>query len=396
MKTYKILLVLFGIVVTGCADTERDYAVLHKKALVADLHSDTAMRMRRGFDFAQRDTTGHMDIPRLQEGGVDLQVFACFVSTDMPREECLPRVDEMIDSLRAQANRHPDKIAICRTASEAEQIISDGKIAAFIGIENGVAINGDLANLQHFYDRGVRYLTLTHTASSDWCISSADTAPAFHGLTEFGRDVVRKMNQLGMIVDVSHASAEAVDEVLKITADPVIASHSCVHAICPHDRNLTDDQIKAIARNGGVIGINFYSGYLSPGGLWNKITDSIFAAHKAEVDSIEQVYQGNYGKQHEAMGPIFAEIGRAVGSLNINVATVVDHIDHIVKLVGPDYVGLGSDFDGVFGLPQGLADCSMVPNITRELMARGYSNKDIKKILGGNFMRVFRQVCDRG
>jgi len=387
------LLLIAGLL--GCGQSQPDYLTIHKNALVADLHSDTPLRMMRGFDIAVRDTSGHMDIPRLQDGGVDLQVFACFVSTDTPAEECRPRVDGLIDSIEAQVGRNPDKIAICRSAAEAENIIHEGKIAAFIGIENGVSLNDDIENLQHFYDRGVRYLTLTHTASSDWCISSADTNPAFNGLTDFGRDVVRKMNDLGMIVDISHASVAAVDEVLKVSTDPVIASHSCVHAICPHDRNLTDEQIKAIAAKGGMIAINFYNGYLSPGNVYGKAADSIWGLHRAEIDSIRELYSEDRDKRHEAMGPIYDEVNRELAKINIDIGTVVDHIDHIVKLVGPEFVGLGSDFDGIPGLPNGLKDCSMVPNITKEMVVRGYEREDIEKILGGNFMRIFGQVCDR-
>ncbi len=394
MKKNLIFTALLLMGLLGCSETQLDYMTLHKNALVVDLHSDTPMRMRRGFDFAVRDTSGHMDIPRLQEGGIDLQVLACFVSTDMPAEECRPRVDEMIDSIEAQVGRNQDKIEICRTAAEAENIICEGKIAAFIGIENGVAIHNDIDNLLHFYDRGVRYLTLTHTASSDWCISSADTNPAFHGLTAFGKEVVGKMNEIGMIIDLSHAHTSAVEEVLKITTDPVIASHSCVHAICPHDRNLTDDQIMAIAKNGGVIGINFYNGYLSPGGEYGRIADSLWGLHRTEIDSIRELYQEDREKRREAIGPIYKAVNKELANIDIDVGTVVDHIDHIVKLVGPDYVGLGSDFDGIPTLPNGLKDCSLVPNITKELMARGYSQLDIEKILGLNFMRVFEKVCD--
>lgn len=380
---------------SGCSEADRDYMKLHKEAIVADMHSDTPLRMIKGFDFSRRDTTGHMDIPRLQEGGIDLQAFACFLPTSTPPDQCRSTVDELIDSLETQISCNSDKVTTCTTAAQAESIIQGGKIALFIGIENGVAINNSLDNLQHFYDRGVRYLTLTHTSSNEWCISSADTAPAFLGLTEFGRTVVRKMNELGMIVDISHASVSAVEEVLKVTRDPIIASHSCVHSICPHERNLTDRQIKAIAENGGLIGINFFSGYLSPENKWMQIADSIYNEHRAEIDSITELYPDDYHKRREALRPVYEARDRETARLGIDVGTVVDHIDYIVNLVGPDYVGLGSDFDGVSSLPQGLSDCSMVPNITRELVERGYSREDIKKILGGNFMRVFRQVCDR-
>jgi membrane dipeptidase len=387
-------ILLFAIITGGflsCSESKIDPMKLHNDTLVADLHSDTALRMvEEGFDFSKRDTSGHMDLPRLKEGGVDLQVFACWLDTDTQLEKCRPTVDELLDSLDSQIGRNPDKIAVCRTASEAENIIESGRIAAFLAIENGVAIANDLDNLQHFYDRGVRYMTLTHTASNDWCISSADSTPAFDGLTDFGRDVVRKMNELGIIVDVSHAHPSAVAEVLKITSDPIIASHSCVYQLCPHDRNLTDDQIRAIAQNGGVIGINFYTGYLSK--EFNDLDKAYEAEHKAEIDSFKALYP-DYGERRRAMRHLYKEFGQKVDSLGIDYNIILDHIDYIVNLVGPDYVALGSDFDGVHRIPEGIDDCSMMPNITRGLVERGYSEEDIEKILGGNFMRVFRQVC---
>ncbi len=390
-KIITILAILTGGLL-ACSTASRDPMKLHRDALVADLHSDTVLRMvEEGFDFSTRDTTGHMDIPRLQEGGIDLQAFACWLDTKTPLKECRSTVDELIDSLEAQISRNPDRIAICRTSEEAEDIIESGRIAALLAIENGVAIANDLDNVQHFYDRGIRYLTLTHTASNDWCISSADTAPAFNGLTDFGRDVVRMMNELGMIVDISHAHPTAVEEILKITSDPVIASHSCVHEICPHDRNLTDNQIKAIAANGGVIGINFYTGYLSK--EFYELDKAFDKEHKTEIDSFKALYP-DYNERREAMRPFYAEFNKIVDSLNIDVNIVLDHIDHIVRLVGPDHVGLGSDYDGVHRMPEGIDDCSLMPNITNGLVTRGYSDDDIKKILGGNFMRVFRQVCD--
>jgi membrane dipeptidase len=388
-----LVLVILITLAAGCGLLEKKSpAELHREALVADLHSDAAMRLMNGVDFGKRDTAGHMDIPRLQEGGIDLQVMACWLATETPIEVCRPHIDSMIDAIDTQLARYPDQIELCRTAAEAERIIDKGKIAIFIGIENGVAIANDLDNINHFYDRGVRYLTLTHTASNDWCTSSADTAPAFHGLTDFGRDVVRRVNELGMIVDISHASPEAVEEVLKITTDPIIASHSCVRALCDHDRNLTDDQIKAIAANGGVIGINFFSGYLST--AWRTASDSVFGAHEAEFDSIRTLYPDDGARRWQEMLPLINSITKELDEVGVNVGTVCDHIDYIVKLVGPDYVCFGSDFDGVSGLPAGLKDCSQVPNITAELVKRGYSEKDIKKILGGNFMRVFKKVCD--
>jgi membrane dipeptidase len=198
------------------------------------------------------------------------------------------------------------------------------------------------------------------------------------------------MNDLGMIVDISHASVNAVNEVLKITTAPVIASHSCVYAICNHDRNLTDDQIRAIAANGGMIGINFYEGYLSQ--EYDDLMTAFETEHKAEIDSIKALYP-DYKERRKAKKEFYAPVIAKVKALPINASTVVDHIDYIVNLVGSDYVGLGSDYDGVRRIPEGLDNCSMLPNITVELAARGYSEDDIRKILGGNFMRVFHEVC---
>jgi membrane dipeptidase len=190
MKAFRMCLAAIALAAAALpswAAAERDYMRLHRNAIVVDLHSDTVMRMKDGMDFSKRDTIGHMDIPRLKEGGVDLQVFACFIGTDTPKEKCRRFVDEMIDTLDAQVKRHPDQIAICHTEAEAEQIIKGGRIAAFIGVDKGVAIADSLVNVQHFHDRDVRYMTPTHTSSNDWCTSSADTAPEFHGLTDRGQ-----------------------------------------------------------------------------------------------------------------------------------------------------------------------------------------------------------------
>ena len=377
----------------SCSNTIDDPLKLHRDSLVADLHNDTVLRMvEEGFDFSKRDSTGHVDLPRLKEGGVDLQVFACWIDTDTPLERCKATVDVLLDSLYVQVERNPEKIAVCKNANEAEKIIGSGRIAAFPAIENGVAISNNLDNLDHFYNRGVRYMTLTHSKSSDWCESSSDTtALPFHGLSDFGKTVVKRMNEMGMIVDISHASPAAVQEVLKISDDPIIASHSCVYALCDHDRNLTDEQIQAIAAKGGVIGVNFFEGYLSQ--EYNDLVRAFEKEHKAEIDSIEDLFYGTENWR-QVQRELYAPVTEQIVDLEINVATVVDHIDYIARLVGSDFVGLGSDFDGVHRLPEGLSDCSMLPRITEELAARGYSEDDIGKILGGNFMRVFREVCD--
>ena len=388
---YRMILIAVIGMLLNLSDNTMDALRLHRESLVVDLHCDTLLRLKKGIDISIRDTVGHIDIPRLREGGVDLEVFACWIPASTPLEQCRPNVDEMIDTLKAQVSRNQDNIGICTSSAEAESLFSQNKIAAFIGIENGVAIANDLANLEHFYKRGVRYMTLTHSESSSWCTSSNDDDPLFDGLTDFGEDVVRKMNELGMIIDISHASVRASEKVLALSKSPVIASHSCVYAICPHYRNLTDDQIRAIAKSGGVIGINFYSAYLSKN--WYAAVDSFKAAHKAEFDKADSLYGNDYAKKQMALSGLYDEMDTILSKHPVDVSDVVDHVDYIVKLVGSDYVGLGSDFDGVHSLPNGLVDVSMMPNVTRELVKRGYNVEDIRKILGGNFMRVFKRVC---
>ncbi len=388
-----LLLLLAGCSLCGRGTAPSDALTLHQQALVADLHSDTPLRMVRGIDITRRQEDGHMDLPRLAEGGIDLQVFASWVSTNHPADSCRLRVDTLIDSVEAQLARSDGRAQICRTAAEARRIIDEGRTAIFLGIENGVALEHDLANLDHFYRRGIRYLTLTHTASSDWCISSADTAPAFDGLTNFGHQVVRRMNDLGMIIDISHAHPLAVKAVLETSRDPVIASHSCARSLCDHDRNLTDEEIRAVARNGGMIGINFYKHYLSQ--AYKDLSDSLWGQRETYTDSLATVYENDYSAYKAALKPLRDAIRTELDKIPVDVGTVVDHIDHIVALVGPNHVGLGSDYDGVPSVPTGLEDCTGMPAITAELLRRGYSAKDVRKILGGNFMRVFERVCGR-
>ncbi len=390
MRLHLFVIVVAMLIMGNCNGIDTDYMSLHNNALVADMHCDTVMDLIAGEDIAKRDSTGHIDLQRLKAGGIDLQVFACFVWTHTPPAEAYAMANRMIDTLETQFARNSDRIEICRTADRAESIINQEKMAAFLGIENGVAIRNNLSDLEHFYNRGVRYLTLTHTSSNDWCTSSSDSTRPGEGLTEFGKDVVRKMNELGMIIDVSHARIEAVEDVLEITTAPIIASHSCVRGIQNHDRNLNDNQIRAIAKNGGVIGINYFQYYLSHRA--SEIADSIQLVYKEEIDAAKKSYPDDYKTRREILKHVYADLTVALEGV-VDIGTVVDHIDYIVKLVGPDHVGLGSDFDGVSRLPEGLTDCSMTPNITRELVKRGYSEVDIKKILGGNFMRVFRRVC---
>ena len=369
---------------------------LHFNSLVADLHCDTAHQIKRGYDLSKRHDNYHIDIRRLQEGGVNFQAFALFLESSHPKNECFSYIDKLLKIFKIEISNHSDLIEICTTKSEAENIIAQNKIAALPAIENGMAIENSLEKLEHFYNHGIRYMTLTHSSSHEFCSSSSDDKADKFGLTGFGFDVIKKMNDLKMIIDVSHISVKAFNDVLKTTTQPIIASHSNAYALCSHDRNLTDEQLKALADNGGIIGINFCPVFLS-----NDYKD---ATEKFVHDNLEMYQNSNelysafisedeYQQSQKKYESYFNEYKKAVKPFEVNYMTVVDHIDYIVNLIGPDHVALGSDYDGILFAPAGLEDCSKMPVITEELLKRNYSQNDIKKILGLNFMRLFDSVC---
>jgi len=375
----------------------KDYRQIHNEAPVADLHCDTVLYMKRGYNFTVRNDNFHIDIPRLIEGGVKLQVFACYLKTSPPGTNYFTKANHTIDFLIKEIEKNDNKLAICKTSLEAKTIIESGRIAIFLAIENGVAIDNKLENIKYFYDKGIRYMTLSHIKSHEWCQSSSDTSPVpYHGLSSFGHEVIREMNRLGMIVDVSHISVAAFEEVIKTSTQPVIASHSCVHSICSHDRNLTDNQIKAIADEGGMIGINFCEEFLSE--PFREISGSYVKNDPVNFKKLETVFHSElpvdqYLAQMQELSYFIKGWLELAAKVKPSVKTVVDHIDYIVKLVGADYVGLGSDYDGIFYPPKDLENVSKLPNITSELVKLNYHEKDISKILGGNFFRVFTEVC---
>ncbi|MFQ5607336.1 MAG: dipeptidase [Candidatus Zixiibacteriota bacterium] len=364
--------------------------------VIADLHCDTVMLMRQGYDISVRNATGHIDIPRMRQAGVNLQCFACFVDSELPAGKRAAEVDDKIDTLESACKKHTDQIAICRTEAEAREIIDSGRIAAFIAIENGMALEDDLAKLEHFYSRGVRYMTLIHGVTSEWCVSDADKEPPFDGLTEFGLEVVRRMNELGMMIDVSHVHPLAIDKILANTRAPIIASHSACKALCGHHRNLSDEHIKGIASADGIIGMVYHGDFISD--KRRRITEAYIAADPEMYKDASYFYFGKYtGKEREekerTLGPYLAEWERRVWPVNPGIREVIDHIDYIVRLVGPDYVGFGSDFDGMFLPPNGLEDISRTADIIKGLSEQGYTEDYVRLIQGENFMRVFREVC---
>ncbi len=335
---------------------------IHKDSTLVDMHCDTIGRFLAGEDLTLDNPKGHIDIPKLQKGAVDLQVFACYVGppqNEMQKNQAAKRVFDQIDAVHQLVEENPDNLLLVQDPTDLRQLRGTRKTGVLIGIEGGYAIENDLRLLRSFYRSGVRLMTLTHWTHTDWADASGDPEPTYEGLTEFGEQVVQEMNRLGMIIDVSHAHDETFYDVIELTDSPIVASHSCARALSDHHRNMSDEMLKALAKNGGVIGINFYPGFLV---AENKI-------------------------KSEEPGKILPQV---------DVKTVVDHIDHIVKVTGKaDFVGLGSDFDGIGSPPVGLENVGNMANITAELVKRGYKDADIRKILGGNFLRVFRRVSSK-
>lgn len=364
------------------------YQQIHTKAIVVDTHNDILMKADdRGLVF-DTDLTGKAssDLDRWKRGGLDVQIFSVYC--DGAAAKPYEYANREMDILDAVAARNPDKIQKAFTHGDVMKIVKQGKIAAMFGVEGGHMIENDLNKLVHLYNRGARYLTLTHNVAPAWATSAADetTNPglAHKGLTDFGRQVVMKMNALGMMVDVSHVGDQTFWDVINLTTKPIIASHSSVYSLTPHRRNLKDDQIRAIARNGGVIQINFNPGFIDS--TFNKKEETFLSRHAAEMDSLIK----NGMDDFYASDFLFTKYASEINAMRPPLSMVIDHIEYVIKLVGADYVGLGSDFDGITLNPGELDDVTSYPLITKALVEKGYSETDINKILGGNILRVLK------
>jgi membrane dipeptidase len=340
-------------------------AKLHREAIVVDTHNDITSPMTdEGFDLGARDASGktQTDIPRMKEGGLDAEFFAIYVAAKYAKEGgSARRAMDMIDDVYEQARRHPESLEMAFTSEDIRRIHKSGKIAALMGIEGGHAIEDSLAALRQFYRLGVRYMTLTHTNTNNWADSAGgvnNPAEKRHGgLSDFGREVVREMNRLGMMADISHVADDTFWDVIETTQAPVIASHSSCRALTNVPRNLTDDMLKALAKNRGVIMINFYSGFINTEYAKPEMPAPTKAANTSTMDMLMR------------------------------------HFERAIKVAGIDHVGIGSDFDGVDGLlPAGMEDVSKLPAITYELLKRGYSEADVKKVLGENLLRAMAEV----
>jgi membrane dipeptidase len=365
-------------------------AQLHSRAIVLDTHADTTQRMifDPRFNIGERHSDGNIDIPRMRDGGMDALFFSIWVPSDVTGPQAVKRAFDQIDAVREAVRTHPNDLMLATRAADVRKAAADHKIAALMGMEGGHMIDDDVRLLRDYYALGVRYMTLTHFKNNNWADSSTDK-PAHNGLTPFGKDVVREMNRLGMMIDISHVADKTFYDVIGLTTVPVIASHSSSRAIANHPRNMTDDMMRALAKNGGVVMINYHAGFLSE--------EFRVASEKRSGNIVQQMAEmskkcgGNEActtleddrMDHEAM---------MNGQLpKVSWEKIIDHIDHAVKVAGADHVGLGSDFDGAT-MPLGMEDVTKLPKITDALLKKGYSEADVEKILGANLLRVMEAV----
>ena len=363
---------------------------VHTRAIVVDSHDDTTQRLvyDKAFDIGKRNGDGNIDIPRMRDGGLDALFFSIWVSSDVTGPPAVKRALDQIDAVREAVRTHPDDLMLATTADEIRRAVAEHKIAALMGVEGGHMIDEDLRLLRDYAALGVRYMTLTHFKNNTWADASTDK-PAHNGLTAFGKDVVREMNRLGVMVDISHVADKTFFDALAVTRAPVIASHSSCRAIANHPRNMTDDMLRALAKNGGVVMINYHVGFLSE--------EFRAASEKQSGDIVARnaAMSKKCGGDEACSTLESARIDReamASGKLpRVTWDKIIEHIEHAVKVAGADHVGLGSDFDGAT-MPFGMDDVSKMPRITEALLNKGYSEVDVAKILGGNILRVMEQV----
>jgi membrane dipeptidase len=386
MKRWLVLLLWCTASAARGDDLERARQI-HKDAIGIDSHIDTIQWViHQDADLAKRNSVYHVDFPRLHEGGMLAPYFALFVPVYYPGPEAVRRILQLRDTMQRVVDANPDKIELAYNASDIIRIHKTGRISALLTIESGHAIADDLGVLRMFYRLGIRSMTLTHFRDNNWADSSTDE-PRHNGLTEFGKDVVREMNRLGMIVDISHVSDKTFYDTLAVTSKPVIASHSSCRALSDFPRNMTDDMLRALARNGGVVGINFAGGSLSQKDAdeyKKRILDRLAVQRSGTVTQLDAFAKEDLISGYLKMKPTAATVEDAAA-----------HIDHVVKVAGIEHVGIGSDFDGISSVPAGLEDISKMPYLTAALLKRGYSESDLKKILGGNHLRVLRAVTGK-
>ncbi len=361
---------------------------LHRSAIVVDTHNDiTTMMEDEDYDIGQPSAGKyHTDLARMKEGGLTAEFFSIYVDKKYAEQGgSARRALDQIDWVYRAIERYPQQMMLATSVADIRRAKKSGKVASLMGIEGGHAIENSLFALRDFYRLGVRYMTLTHNNTNDWADSSRD-APKHNGLTDFGREVVREMNRIGMLVDVSHVSDKTMSDVLDVSTAPLIASHSSARVFSNHPRNIPDDLLRRIGEKGGVVMVNFYPAFLS-----QEYYDADRARDerlKTQRDALRAQYKDDQARQDAEL----KKLNDANPIPKVPLSLLIDHIDHIAKVAGIDHVGIGSDFDGVPDLPTGIEDISKLPNITYELLRRGYSEQDVRKVLGENLLRVFGEV----
>jgi membrane dipeptidase len=399
-KGYRLLILLFFSLFLFTVSPVlygQNYQKVHRKAIVIDTHNDVLSTVSMKGMNINNDLTGktHSDLGRFKKGGIDIQVFSIFCDERFGKDTAFKYANIEIDSLYSIVARNQDKLMMVTDPGQLKQAVKQHKLGCMMGVEGGHMIEDNLTYLDSFYKRGVRYMTLTWNNSTAWATSAkdetrTDTVLQYKGLTDFGKQVVKRMNELGMLVDLSHVGEQTFWDAIHTTTKPVLVSHSCAYTLCPVFRNLKDDQIKAVGENGGVIDVNFYSGFVDSG--YAKRKEALLARHQGEVDSLKNLKWAGYEIEEWISKKYPAE----ADAIRPPMSKLIDHIDYIVKLIGVDHVGLGSDFDGIESAPKPLDDVTTFPLITKALLERGYSKKDVKKILGGNFVRVLEKNIEQG
>ena len=377
-----------GLVVSADSISERARK-LHFSSIVVDTHDDTTQRFLDGkFDLGTRSSTGSIDIPRMREGNLSAIFFSIWMPSKVTGPEAVDRALVQIDAVREQVRKHSNDMVLATTAAEVREARKQGRIAALMGVEGGHMINASLGVLRSYAALGVRYMTLTHSGNDEWADSSTEK-PVHNGLTDFGKDVVREMNRLGVIVDISHVSDKTFYDALEVSKAPLFASHSSCRAICDAPRNMTDQMIKDLAAKGGVVQINYHVGFLSQEFRdAEKADPEINKAISAEVVKRCGDNEGCQLIEGDRITREYVEQGKLP---RVEFGKIIEHIDHAVKVAGVDHVGLGSDFDGA-NMPYGMEDATKLPKITEALLQKGYSEGDVRKILGENTLRVMTEV----
>ncbi|MEM1119651.1 MAG: dipeptidase [Bacteroidota bacterium] len=407
---YYLIFCLFTALLIGCssasdsttdkiaaaADLTQKALDIHKRVLTIDTHADTPLRMiQPGFNMAERhdpnETGSKVDYPRMKEGDLDAIFFAAFVAQDIRDDDGNSRAKalclQMIDSITVSTERNSDMVGLALDPNDAYELEKAGKRAIYIGIENGYPIGKDLSNVELYYDKGVRYITLVHSSNNDLADSATDReGPEHGGISPFGEEVVKEMNRLGIMVDVSHGNDSVFYDAIAMSKAPIIASHSNARAVTDHQRNMTDEMLKLMAENGGVVQLTMLADYLRTAPP-NPERDSAVAELRANMKPASEMTQ----EERAELRKSFQALNEKYPAPPATVAHVVDHIDHIVKIAGIDHVGIGCDFDGGGGI-EGVFDASEVMNITIGLVKRGYTEEQIEKIWGGNLIRVFKEV----